>query len=62
MRTRQKAILVLRVYLSGTHLSLLRIMGKGDKRSRKGKIYRGTYGKRRPRKPKRAAKKAAKKA
>ena len=24
-------------------------MGKGDKRSRRGKIYRGTYGKRRPR-------------
>lgn len=25
-------------------------MGKGDKRTKKGKIYRGTYGKRRPRK------------
>lgn len=25
-------------------------MGKGDKRSKKGKIYRGSYGKRRPRK------------
>ena len=23
-------------------------MGRGDKRSRKGKIYRGTYGKTRP--------------
>ena len=23
-------------------------MGKGDKRTRKGKIYRGTYGKSRP--------------
>ena len=23
-------------------------MGKGDKRTKKGKIYRGTYGKRRP--------------
>lgn len=35
-------------------------MGKGDKRSKKGKIYRGTYGKRRPRKvKKRAAKKRA---
>lgn len=34
-------------------------MGKGDKRSKKGKIYRGTYGKRRPRKKKRVAKKAA---
>jgi 30S ribosomal protein S31 len=25
-------------------------MGKGDKKSRRGKIWRGTYGKRRPRK------------
>ena len=25
-------------------------MGKGDRKSRKGKIFRGTYGKRRPRK------------
>lgn len=24
-------------------------MGKGDKKSRKGKIWRGSYGKRRPR-------------
>ena len=32
-------------------------MGKGDKRSRRGKIYRGTYGKRRPRR--RNKKKAA---
>ena len=23
-------------------------MGKGDKRTRRGKIYRGSYGKRRP--------------
>lgn len=30
-------------------------MGKGDKRTRKGKIYRGTYGKRRPRKVKKRA-------
>ena len=27
-------------------------MGKGDKRSRRGKIYRGSYGKTRPRKRK----------
>ncbi len=27
-------------------------MGKGDRKSRRGKIYRGTYGKRRPRKKK----------
>ena len=25
-------------------------MGKGDKKSRRGKIWRGSYGKRRPRK------------
>ncbi|MGE5230481.1 MAG: 30S ribosomal protein THX [Deltaproteobacteria bacterium] len=29
-------------------------MGKGDRKSRRGKIYRGTYGKRRPRKKKTA--------
>jgi 30S ribosomal protein S31 len=34
-------------------------MGKGDKRSKKGKIYRGSFGKRRPRKRKTAAKRAA---
>lgn len=34
-------------------------MGKGDKRSKKGKIYRGSYGKRRPRKKKTGARKAA---
>jgi len=27
-------------------------MGKGDKRTRRGKIYRGTFGKSRPRKAK----------
>ena len=36
-------------------------MGKGDKRTKKGKIYRGSYGKRRPRKLKTQAKTAAKK-
>jgi len=30
-------------------------MGKGDRRSKRGKIFRGTYGKRRP-KPKAAPK------
>lgn len=30
-------------------------MGKGDQRSRRGKIWRGTFGKRRPRKSKIAA-------
>ncbi len=37
-------------------------MGKGDKRSRKGKIYRGTYGKTRPGKVKKKVRKAAKRA
>lgn len=27
-------------------------MGKGDRRTRRGKIWRGTYGNARPRKPK----------
>jgi 30S ribosomal protein S31 len=31
------------------------IMGKGDIKSKKGKIWRGSYGKRRPSKPKKAA-------
>jgi 30S ribosomal protein S31 len=35
-------------------------MGRGDKRSRKGKIYRGSYGKTRPGKIKKKARKAAK--
>jgi 30S ribosomal protein S31 len=34
-------------------------MGKGDKRTKKGKIYRGSYGKRRPRKLKKATAKTA---
>jgi 30S ribosomal protein S31 len=34
-------------------------MGKGDKRTRKGKIFKGSYGKRRPKKPKKLAKKHA---
>jgi 30S ribosomal protein S31 len=33
-----------------TSISAGALMGKGDKRSKKGKIYRGSYGKRRPRK------------
>ncbi len=32
-------------------------MGKGDIRSRRGKLYRGTYGKKRARKRKAAVKK-----
>lgn len=34
-------------------------MGKGDKRSRRGKIFRGTYGKTRPKKKRRNTRKAA---
>ena len=30
-------------------------MGKGDRRTRKGKIYRGSYGKTRPGRPKKKA-------
>lgn len=36
-------------------------MGKGDRRTRRGKIWRGTYGNTRPKKKKKAAQKAAKK-
>ncbi len=32
-------------------------MGKGDKKTKRGKIFRGTYGARRRRKAKRAAQK-----
>ena len=38
-----------------------RTMGKGDKRSKKGKIFRGSYGKRRPRKLKKKPAPAPKK-
>jgi 30S ribosomal protein S31 len=31
-------------------------MGKGDRRSRRGKLFRGTFGKRRPRKKKKVKK------
>jgi 30S ribosomal protein S31 len=31
-------------------------MGKGDVRSRRGKIFNGSYGKKRPRKPKKTKK------
>lgn len=31
-------------------------MGKGDQRTRRGKIYRGTFGKSRPKKSKKAGK------
>lgn len=32
-------------------------MGKGDRRTRRGKIYRGSYGKARPGRPKKKDKK-----
>lgn len=37
-------------------------MGKGDKRTRRGKINRASYGKNRKRKPRKTAAKAAPKA
>lgn len=36
-------------------------MGRGDNRTKKGKIFTGSYGVSRPAKPKKAAKEAAKK-
>jgi 30S ribosomal protein S31 len=34
-------------------------MGKGDKRTRKGKIYKGSYGKKRPHRQKKKQQKKA---
>jgi 30S ribosomal protein S31 len=34
-------------------------MGKGDKRTRRGKIYRASYGKKRPHRPKKKQAKPA---
>jgi len=40
-------------------VAIISAMGKGDKRTRKGKIYKGSYGKKRPhRQPKKQQKKA----
>ncbi len=36
-------------------------MGKGDSRTKRGKIYQGSFGKTRPKDPKRAKKTTAKK-
>ncbi len=36
-------------------------MGKGDMRTRRGKIYRGSFGKSRPKSPAKKAKRTAKK-
>ncbi|HVL34111.1 MAG TPA: 30S ribosomal protein THX [Burkholderiales bacterium] len=33
-------------------------MGKGDKRTRRGKIYKGSYGKKRPHRQNKTAKRA----
>ena len=35
-------------------------MGKGDQRTRRGKIYRGSFGKSRPKDPAKGRKKSAK--
>jgi 30S ribosomal protein S31 len=45
------------VYNSITWLSERMCMGKGDKSTKRGKIYRGTYGKTRPKKIKKKDKK-----
>jgi 30S ribosomal protein S31 len=37
-------------------------VGKGDRKSRRGKIYNGSFGKTRPKDPAKAKKRAAKKA
>jgi len=37
----------------------VRDLGKGDKRTFRGKVFKGSHGKTRPRKPKKASKKPA---
>jgi 30S ribosomal protein S31 len=46
-----------RILHNGRHKE--KSMGKGDQRSRRGKIWRGTFGKRRPKKSAHAAKTVA---
>ena len=48
-------------YTAGRLQRLESMMGKGDSRSRRGKIYQGSFGKTRPKDPARAKKRAAKK-
>jgi 30S ribosomal protein S31 len=43
---------------NGARPAIMRDMGKGDKRTRRGKIYKGSYGKKRPQRTKKAQKKA----
>ena len=50
------------LYLHPQSSILHPLMGKGDKRTKKGKIFRGSYGKRRPRKLKNKPKVAPKRA
>jgi 30S ribosomal protein S31 len=45
--------------LASTHQELS-FMGKGDHRTRRGKIYQGSFGKSRPKDPAKQKKKAAK--
>jgi 30S ribosomal protein S31 len=49
-------------FVSFVKFEELVFMGKGDKRTKKGKIYRGSYGKRRPRKLKKTKPAPAKRA
>ena len=39
-----------KLYLIQTKMERRRFMGKGDRRTRRGKIFRGSYGKSRPKK------------
>ena len=40
----------------GNRTAIIARMGKGDKRTRKGKIYKGSYGKKRPQRVKKPKK------
>jgi 30S ribosomal protein S31 len=48
-------------FRSTTTFTRITAMGKGDKRSKKGKIFRGSFGKRRPGKRRVVAKKTSSK-
>ena len=52
---RERGRTFLRSLLSLAHPQEV-VMGRGDQKSRRGKIRRGTYGKKRPHKPKRVKK------
>ena len=59
-RPRVAAFLAAEHLADQAHLQKEGVVGKGDKKTRKGKLYRGTFGKRRPKKSKKKRKGKAK--